>query len=90
MLASIKLKKSFNVYNNARQLFDLQGRVYIFLEPPNADLWNGIKPNKKIREGKLINLPTSFFLYIRLSFCEAYHHLFRNAKANFFSPIEEI
>jgi hypothetical protein len=38
MLASIKLKKSFNVYKNTRQLFDLQGRVYVFLELPNADL----------------------------------------------------
>jgi hypothetical protein len=33
-----------NLLSNVCPLIDLRGRIYVFLEPPNPELWNIIKP----------------------------------------------
>jgi hypothetical protein len=40
-----KLEKRLqNLFDNARPLIDLRGKIYVFLEPPSPELWNIIKP----------------------------------------------
>jgi hypothetical protein len=37
-------EKLQGLLDNARPLIDLRGKIYVFLEPPNPELWNIIKP----------------------------------------------